>query len=87
MLTEPADEMSDAVMSAVHLVDEEHVVVRFEPFHCTLVIPSTKPEPLAVSVNPLPPAFAEVGLTLESVGLGLLFVAMFSARVFVPPAL
>ena len=39
------------------------------PFHCTTV-PDTKFDPFAVSVNPAPPALADVGLTLERDGFG-----------------
>ena len=46
---------------------ESKVVVRGEPFHLT-VAPLTKLLPLTVNVNAGPPAVAELGLKVVSVG-------------------
>ena len=48
-------------------------MLRSEPFQRTKEL-ATKPLPLTVSVNPEPPAVAEVGLKLVVVGTGLLIV-------------
>src|SRR3989454_551024 len=66
----PVVAMSAAVIAAVSWVALTKVVVRAAPFHCT-VLPLTKPVPVAVSVNPAPPAVALVGDTHVSVGAGL----------------
>src|SRR5262245_11589569 len=57
----PAAAMSAAVIAAVSWVALPNVVARLLPFHRTLV-PLTKFEPVTVSVNPGPPACAELGV-------------------------
>jgi hypothetical protein len=65
----PAVAMSAAVIAAVNWVEETYVVVRLDPFQFT-VEPETKPVPFTVSVNPVPPAVAEVGLRPVVAGEG-----------------
>ena len=48
---------------------ETYVVVRLLPFHCA-TDPDTKLDPFKVSVNPAPPALADVGLMLDRDGVG-----------------
>src|SRR2546422_223578 len=69
-LATPAVAMSAVVIAAVSCVLLMKVVIRLVPFHCT-VDPLMKLEPLTVSVNDVPPAVAELGLKLLSVGTGL----------------
>jgi hypothetical protein len=57
----PAVAMSAAVITAVNWVEETYVVARLDPFQFT-VEPEAKAVPFTVSVNPAPPAVAEVGL-------------------------
>ena len=62
--------MSEADTVAVSWVDEPNVVVSAAPFQFT-VDPETKFVPFTVSVNPGPPAVAQVGLSELIVGLAL----------------
>ena len=78
----PAVEMSEASIAAVSRVEEAYVVARFEPFQRTTE-PFTKLLPLTVSENAGPPAMAEFGLMLDSVGAGLLTVKVWVPEV--PP--
>ncbi len=78
----PADAMSVAVIAAVNWVEETYVVVRLDPFQFTTE-PDTKPVPFTVSVNPAPPAVAEVGLRPVVAGTGLLIVEVWALEV--PP--
>jgi hypothetical protein len=80
----PPDAMSAAVIAAVTWVGETYVVVRPDPFQFT-VEPETKPVPLTVSVNAVPPAVAEAGLRLVVVGTGLLTVTVRSEDSITPP--
>ena len=81
-LAVPAVAMSLAGMAAVNCVALPKVVVRGLPFHCT-VEPFTKPLPLTVNVNAVPPAVTAFGLKVVIVGAGLLIV---NVRLFeVPP--
>jgi hypothetical protein len=57
-------------MVAVSLVAETNIVLRFDPFHCT-VEPAINPVPFTVSVKAAPPANEEVGEREEFVGAGL----------------
>jgi hypothetical protein len=70
-LVVPATAMSAAMIAAVTCVLLTNVLVRLEPFHCTVDV-LTKLVPLTVSVNAAPPAVAEAGLRLVIVGAGLL---------------
>jgi hypothetical protein len=65
--------MSAAGIAAVACVLLTNVVVRLEPFHCTVVV-LRKFAPFTVSVNAAPPAAAEAGLKLEMDGTGLFTV-------------
>ena len=69
----PDSAMSAAVIAAVNRVEDTYVVVRLDPFHCTTEL-MTKPLPLTVSVNAVPPALAVFGFRLVVVGMGLLIV-------------
>jgi hypothetical protein len=72
-LTVPAAEISAAVIAAVTWVLLTNVVVRLDPFHCTVEV-LTNPVPFTVSVNAGPPAYAEFGLRLDIAGAALLIV-------------
>src|SRR5262249_62343208 len=63
----PAAAMSAAPIVAVSCPALTNVVARALPFHRTLA-PLTKFEPVTVSVNPAPPAGAELGDREASVG-------------------
>src|SRR6267143_1859986 len=65
----PAVTRSVIGITAVNCVGETYVVARAAPFHCTTEL-LTKFVPVTVSVNPGPPATAEVGLKLVIVGIG-----------------
>src|SRR4029453_9518092 len=65
----PAAAMSAAVIAAVSWLALPYVVTRPLPFHRTLA-PLTKFEPVTVSVNPGPPACAELGDKAPRVGGG-----------------
>jgi hypothetical protein len=69
-LAVPALAISAAVIAAVSCVLLTNVVVRPDPFHCTLDV-LTKFEPFTVSVSAAPPAIAEDGLKLDIDGTGL----------------
>jgi hypothetical protein len=69
----PAVATSEAGTVAVSCVDETDVVVRAEPFHCT-VAPETKLLPFTVKVKPPLPAVTQVGLIEVETGTGLLIV-------------
>jgi hypothetical protein len=69
-LAVPVVAMSAAVMAAVTCVLLTNVVVRLDPFHCTLEV-LRKLEPFTVSVKAAPPVIAEAGLKLEMDGMGL----------------
>src|SRR5215831_14005746 len=66
----PAAAMSADPIAAVSWLALTNVVVRTLPFHRTLA-PLTKFEPVTVSVNPAPPAGAELGDKVASVGPGV----------------
>jgi hypothetical protein len=66
----PAAAMREADTVAVNCVEETNVVVSGVPFQFT-VDPETKFVPITVSVNPEPPAVAQVGLSELIVGLAL----------------
>ena len=66
----PAVGMREADTVAVSCVEEPNVVVSAAPFQFT-VDPETKFVPFTVSVNPGPPAVAQVGLSELIVGLAL----------------
>src|SRR6267378_1536476 len=70
----PAAARSACGIAAVSSVADPNVVTRFAPFHRTTELP-TKLVPVTVSVNPGPPAGAEVGFSPVVVGTGL-FVAV-----------
>lgn len=67
----PAVAISVAGIEAVNCVVLTNCAVRWLPFHQTVEAP-TKPVPLTVSVNAVPPASVELGLKLVIVGDGLL---------------
>src|SRR5215813_12332675 len=69
----PAAAMSAAAIAAVSCPALTNVVLRALPFHRTLA-PLTKFEPVTVSVNPAPPACAELGDREASVGPGAVIV-------------
>ncbi len=71
MLALPALAIKLAGTAAVSCAELTNVVVSAVPFHCTLA-PERKLVPLTVSVNPAPPAVAEVGLRLVIAGVGAL---------------
>ena len=77
--------MSAAVIAAVNWAEETYVVVRLDPFHCT-VEPDTKPVPFTVSVNPAPPAVAEAGLRPVVDSTALLIVKVWALEVPPPGA-
>ncbi len=64
----PGCAMSGARMAAVRRVLSTKVVVRLDPFHCTTDV-EVKLVPLTVRVNAAPPATAELGLMLVTVGV------------------
>jgi hypothetical protein len=71
--TLPAAAIKLAGTAAVSCVALPNVVVSAVPFHCTTA-PVTKLLPPTVSVNPAPPAVAELGLSEAIVGGGGLIV-------------
>src|SRR5579871_898459 len=60
MFAAPAVAMSAAVICAVSCVELTYVVVRKEPFHCTMESTSN-PLPVTVKVNAFAPDVAELG--------------------------
>jgi len=72
-LAAPAEEMSVAGMEAVSVVAPPKVVARSDPFHRTIA-PVTKLDPVTVRVKAGPAASAELGLSPEMAGTGLLIV-------------
>jgi hypothetical protein len=72
-LAVPAVSISPAEMEAVNFLELLKVVVRSDPFHCTLAA-ETKLEPFTVRVKPGSPATAELGLIPVTDGTGLLTV-------------
>lgn len=74
----PATAISPALIVAVRLVEEPKTVVRFDPFHRTTA-PLTKSVPVAVKVNPIPPACFEVGEIWSRVGGGAAVTVKVSA--------
>jgi hypothetical protein len=81
----PAVAMSLARMAAVSWVLLTNVVVRLAPFHRTTE-PATKLLPVAVSVNPAPPAVRLLGASELSTGagLGLTFATVTLTEALVP---
>src|SRR5882724_3947308 len=77
MLAVPAVRMSLAGIEAVNWVALTKVVVRSNPFHRT-VEAETKLVPVTVRVKPGNPASAELGLSPEIAGAGLLIVRVRS---------
>ncbi len=77
--------MSAAVITAVNLVEDTNVVVRFDPFHWT-TDPPTKLLPLIVRTKSVPPAAVEAGLRLFKFGGGLLIVSVDALEVPPPGA-
>ena len=69
-LAVPGLAVSAAEISAVNPVLLIKVVDRLDPFHLT-TDPLMKFVPFTVSVKPVPPAVADVGLILDIVGAGL----------------
>jgi hypothetical protein len=63
----PCEAMRAADTGAVNWLALTNVVVRADPFHCT-VDPLTKSDPFTVRVNAALPAAAEFGLRLDSEG-------------------
>jgi len=84
MMAVPADAMSIAVIAAVNCELLINVVVRFEPFHCTVELP-TKLVPFTVSVKAGPPAVALFGLRVVTVGAGPEVIGKFCAFDVPPP--
>ena len=78
----PAVLISDEGTAAVTRVLLTRVVVKTEPFQCTLE-PETKCDPLTVSVKPRPPALALLGEIELIAGTGLLMVNVIAFDV--PP--
>jgi len=74
--------ISDAGIEAVTRMLLLYVVVRFEPFHCT-VTPDTKRVPFTVKVKAAPPAVLKDGVSDVSTGTGLLMLKV--AAPDVPP--
>jgi hypothetical protein len=66
----PGSAMSSAEIDACTCVLETNIVGRFKPFHLT-TDPCLKFVPVTVSVKPAPPASAEDGLRLVTLGTGL----------------
>jgi hypothetical protein len=79
----PPVAMSVAAIAAVSCVLLTKVVVRLDPFHCTVEL-ETKFVPLTVSVNAAPPALAIAGLRLDIDGTGL-FTVKVCALELPPP--
>jgi hypothetical protein len=75
--------MSAAAIAAVTCVLLTNVVLRLEPFHCTVEV-LRKLVPFTVSVNAAPPVIAEAGLRLEINGAGL-FTTKLCALDVPPP--
>jgi hypothetical protein len=75
--------ISAAVTVAVTCVLPTNVVDSAVPFHCT-VAPERKPVPLTVSVNWDPPAFAEGGLRLLMIGVGMLIGSVVTVDALPP---
>ena len=70
--------------AAVSFVELTNVVASAAPFHCNCA-PCAKPVPVALSVKPAPPATADAGLNVVSVG-GAEIVNLTAADVTVPIA-
>jgi|HubBroStandDraft_1064217.scaffolds.fasta_scaffold132350_1 hypothetical protein len=70
ILVFPAAAMSVAVIAAVSCVADTNVVVRLEPFHCT-VEPEMKLLPFTVKVKAAPPMVADEGESELIAGTGL----------------
>lgn len=84
-LAVPGLAISAAAMAAVNCVPLTKVVVRFEPFHCTVEV-ATKLLPLTVSTKAAPNAVALFGLRVETAGTGLLIVVIVKVCALdVPP--
>jgi hypothetical protein len=67
----PGSAMSSAEIDACICVLETNIVGRFKPFHLT-TDPCMKFVPVTVSEKPAPPARAEDGLRLVTLGTGLI---------------
>src|SRR5437867_9614335 len=80
----PAVAMSAVVICAVSFVLLPNVVARWLPFHCTMD-ELMKFVPVAVRVNPAPPATTLLGDREVSVGLGFGAVIMNVCGLEVPP--
>src|SRR5216117_1711707 len=80
----PALEMSLAGIEAVIWVALTNAVVRFPPFQRTTDA-ATKPLPLTVRTNAGPPASADVGLMLLTLGAGFTGMMVKPAALEVPP--
>jgi len=79
----PAEAIELAGTDAVSWVVLTNVVVRADPFHCT-VDPTRKPDPLTVSVKAGPPAAAELGERLEREGVGAAAVTVKATGLLLP---
>jgi hypothetical protein len=75
--------MSEAGMAAVNCVLLTNVVVRFEPFHCTVEV-MRKLVPFTVSVNAGPPAAALFGLRVVTVGSSPTFLVTLANSGSIP---
>jgi hypothetical protein len=64
----PTEATSAALIAAVNCVELTTVVLRAEPFHCT-VDPETKFTPVTVSVKSGEPAVVSIGLKLAMTGV------------------
>ena len=80
----PALAMSVAEIDAVSWLALTNVVERFEPFQRTMDV-EMKLLPLTVSVKPVPPAVAEVGLMLVMLGTGFAAAIVNATEFEVPP--
>ncbi len=77
-----AEATSVALIAAVSWVELTYVVVRFDPFHGT-VLPVTKPVPVNVRVKAVEPAVVDAGAIVLMAGAGLLMANVAGADV--PP--
>ncbi len=80
MVDVPAVAISPVVIGMVICVELANVTVLDDPLNVA-VVDGTKLVPLIVSVNALPPAFADTGENVVIVGTGLLIVCEIVADV------
>jgi hypothetical protein len=81
-VADPGTARSLAGMAAFNCDLLLNVVTRFDPFHSTVEIPSTKFDPTRVRVKPTLPAVALLGIRLVITGTGMVTVTSNSFVAF-----